>query len=114
MRRFHRNYRLAMLTLLLAAGQSISAWAVPYASSVRNLSGTDWEFVLNEAADSVTVLRDGGNAVTLPGTVGRHRFSMMNFNAFSIEVSKSAGRLEFHYRSEQYVRRFHNPQRRGD
>jgi hypothetical protein len=90
MRPIRSHHRCAILTLLLAAGPTTAAFAVPYASSVRNTGGSDWEFVLNEAADAVTVLRDGGNALTLPGTVGRHSFSMMGFNSFSIEVSKSA------------------------
>lgn len=68
-----------------------TVFAVPYASGIRNTGGTNWEFVLNEAADAVTVLRDGGNAVNL-GAIGpgRHTFEMTGFNTFAIEVSKSA------------------------
>jgi hypothetical protein len=77
----------AILALVMAA----SASAVPYASGVRNTSGTTWEFVLNEAADNVTVTRDGGNALNLGGlAAGRHTFSMAGFNAFDIKVAKNA------------------------
>jgi hypothetical protein len=54
-------------------------------------AGTTWEFVLNEAADSVTVLRDGGNAVNLGAIgAGRHTFSMSGFTTFDIQVQDSA------------------------
>ncbi|HEY3391636.1 MAG TPA: hypothetical protein VGK58_02940 [Lacipirellulaceae bacterium] len=77
--------------LALSAGASSIALAVPYASGVRNSMDSTWEFVLNEAADSVTVLRDGGNAVNL-GAIGpgRHTFDLMNFSTFEIRVEKSA------------------------
>jgi hypothetical protein len=53
--------------------------------------GTTWEFVLNEAADSVTVLRDGGNPQNLGALgPGRHNFSMGGFSTFDIQVSDSA------------------------
>jgi hypothetical protein len=77
----------AVLCLVLAG----TAAAVPYASGVRNTSGTTWEFILNEAADNVTITRDGGNALNLGGLApGRHSFSMAGFNAFDIRVAKNA------------------------
>jgi PEP-CTERM motif len=67
------------------------ASAVPYASSVRNTSGSSWEFVLNEAADAVTVLRNGANPVNLGAlAAGRHTFDMTGFSTFDIQVQKSA------------------------
>jgi hypothetical protein len=65
--------------------------AVPYASGVRNTGTTNWEFVLNEAADSVTITRDGGNPLNLGAlAAGRHAFSMAGFNNFEIAVAKNA------------------------
>jgi hypothetical protein len=65
--------------------------AVPYASGVRNTGGNTWEFVLNESADNLTVLRNGGNALNLGALpAGRHTFDMTGFSTFSIEASKSA------------------------
>lgn len=70
---------------------SASAWAVPYASGVRNTAGNTWEFVLNESATGVTISRDGGNALNLGALgVGRHTFDMTGFTNFSIEVTKTA------------------------
>lgn len=85
------RYSLVVITLFVASRSASVSLAVPYASGVRNTGGSNWEFVLNEAADAVTVLRDGGSAVNL-GAIGpgRHTFSMTGFSSFSIEVSKSA------------------------
>lgn len=70
---------------------SAPAHAVPFASGVRNVSGTTWEFVTNESADNVTVLRNGANPVNLGALgAGRHTFSMAGFSTFDIRVSKSA------------------------
>jgi hypothetical protein len=77
--------------LALAVTSCSIALAVPYAANVRNTGGTTWEFVLNEPADSVTVLRDGGNPFNIATpAAGRHMFDMAGFTTFSIEVSKSA------------------------
>lgn len=77
------------LCLLILLGQS--AKAVPYASQVRNTTGTDWEFVLNEDADSITILRDGGSPVAISSpSAGRHTFDMAGFTDFEIQVAKDA------------------------
>ncbi len=88
-----RLYRLILpaCAFALFIGVSTISFAVPYASSVRNTMDSTWEFVLNEAADSVTVLRDGGNPFNIATpAAGRHTFPMAGFTTFSIEVSKSA------------------------
>ncbi|TWT37099.1 hypothetical protein KOR34_20460 [Posidoniimonas corsicana] len=78
----------AALVLLLS---STAVLAVPYASQVRNTSGNSWEFVLNESADSITILRDGANPVSLSSpAAGRHTFDMTGFNDFEIQVAKDA------------------------
>jgi hypothetical protein len=88
--RVHTHFS-SLITVVLGLGFCSTGMAVPYASGVRNTGGDNWEFVLNEAADAVTVLRDGGNAVNLGAiAAGRHTFSMTGFSAFSIEVSKSS------------------------
>jgi hypothetical protein len=66
-------------------------FAVPYASGVRNTGGTNWEFILNESADIVTITRDGGNPLVINNAAaGRHTFDMMSFTNFDIAVSKAA------------------------
>jgi hypothetical protein len=83
--------RMLLGAASLVSGFTSATWAVPYASGVRNISGTTWEFILNDSADGVTVLRDGGNAQDLGAlAAGRHTFNMDDFDSFSIEVSKSA------------------------
>ncbi len=66
-------------------------WAVPYASAVRNLGGSMWEFVLNEGASSVMISRDGGNSLTISNApAGRHTFDMTGFSNFEIQVNNTA------------------------
>ena len=78
------------LAMALSLGVATTALAVPYASQVRNTGGNAWEFVLNDNADAVTVLRDGGNPVSLGTTAGRLSFDMTGFSTFEIQVSKAA------------------------
>ena len=87
--RFHYAY-----VLLRSVGLSIAisgpTFAVPYASAVRNTTGSDWEFVLNEGADSYTVKRDGGNEITVNNpSAGRHTFDLEAFSTFEISVANS-------------------------
>jgi hypothetical protein len=78
----------AVLTAITAAS---TLNATPYASNVFNTTGNTWSFVLNEGADNVTVLRNGGNAVNLGNlAAGRYTFDMTGFNSFDIKVQKSA------------------------
>ena len=97
------------LAMMFVAGciglVSSQVLAVPYASGVRNTDGTNWEFVLNEAADVVTITRDGGNPLVINNaTVGRHTFDMMSFTNFEIAVSKAApGGVDRTQRSGQPV-----------
>lgn len=84
-----------LFTLLIILGISIGvvskSHATPYAANVRNTTGSTWEFVLNEAADNVTVMRNGGNAVNLGAlTPGRYTFDMTGFSNFDIKVGKNA------------------------
>ena len=80
----------AVLALALTVGVATTALAVPYASQVRDTGSNVWEFVLNEAADEVTVLRDGANPLALGTSAGRLTFDMTGFSTFEIQVSKSA------------------------
>jgi hypothetical protein len=75
----------------LGWGAPRAAHAVSYASGVRNTAGAMWEFVLNEPADNVSVVRNGGNTVNLGAlAAGRHVFDMTGFTTFDIKVAKSA------------------------
>jgi hypothetical protein len=75
---------------LLCGNFAAPVLGVPYASQVRNTTGATWEFVLNEAADSITVKRDGANPFVIPApTAGRQTFDMTGFSTFEIEVNKN-------------------------
>ncbi|MCO6044807.1 PEP-CTERM sorting domain-containing protein [Aeoliella sp. ICT_H6.2] len=85
--------RVFSLAVLLTLSQAFAATsqAVPYASGIRNTSGSTYEFVLNESADSVVVKRDGGNEVDLGAlAAGRHTFDLESFSDYNIEVIKRA------------------------
>ncbi len=75
--------------LALALGLAFAAstaLAIPYASGVKR-TGDTVTFILNHAAASVEVLRDGANPVS-PGTEpGLHSFSMAGFITFQIIVT---------------------------
>ena len=75
--------------LALALGLAFTAstaLAIPYASGVKR-TGDTVTFILNHAAASVEVLRDGANPVS-PGTEpGLHSFSMAGFTTFEIIVT---------------------------
>lgn len=65
--------------------------AAPYASGVRKTSGSTYEFILNEAADSVVITRDGGNTLSLGALgAGRHTFDLQSFGSFDIKVSRNS------------------------
>ena len=82
---------LALLALASSVAISATVQATPYAANVRNTGGTTWEFVLNEPADSITVKRNGANAVNFAAPVaGRYTFDMAGFSTFDIDVSKNA------------------------
>ena len=63
----HRTFLLKSLlaSLVVVIGMAGSAIAVPYASGIRNTAGSTWEFVLNQPASGVTVMRDGGSPLLL-------------------------------------------------
>ncbi len=87
------NLRVGKLSaaLVVVGGMIGTAEAVPYASEVRNTSGSTWEFVLNQDATNVSVTRNGGNVVNLGAmTAGRHTFDMTGFSSFDIKVSNTA------------------------
>ena len=67
------------------------ALAVPYASGIRNTTGNTWEFVLNQGASGVSVVRNGGNALNLGAlAAGRYTFDMTGFSTFDIKVANNA------------------------
>lgn len=104
----NRCCRIA-LSLAALTCTAFPAWAVPYASGVRNTGSNTWEFVLNESADNVKVVRDGGSALTIPSpAAGRHTFDMTGFSDFQIEVSKNtaSGWAEISESSNPYTNYF--------
>ncbi len=86
-----KRFLSPLFCLAFSIGFYSAASGTPYAANVRNTSGSTWEFVINEAADNVTVLRDGGNALNLGALgVGRHTFDMTGFTTFDVKVQKAA------------------------
>src|SRR5690349_9464082 len=77
-----------LLTLL----GSLTGRATPYASSV-SASGGNVTFVLNEAADNVTVVFDGGSISEDLGALnaGTHTFALGGASTFQIVVKKDSG-----------------------
>lgn len=76
---------------LLIAMLSPPALAVPYASGISESGGTV-TYVLNEDADSITVVRDGDTNLILSGTdldKGTHTFPKGSATAYDIEVTKN-------------------------
>lgn len=64
--------------------------AVPYASGVTNGAGTIY-FILNEAADNVTVTRNVGGAINLGALPkGTHSFALGGAATYEIAATKSA------------------------
>ena len=72
---------------------SFVARAVPYASCITNNAGTV-SYYLNENADNVKVVFDGGGAGNTTDlgaqTKGPHSFAMGAHTSYEIKVSKSA------------------------
>ena len=83
------NSRLLALAILLPAG----ACAAPYAAAVK-VTGDQVTFILNEMADAVKVVFDGGPTTLVIGTTpepaGAKSFSKAGFSTFQIEVEKNA------------------------
>ncbi len=77
---------LTLVALCLAASW---ARATPYASSITN-SGTAISFRLNESADSVKIISDGGTTTNDLGVraFGLHTVALAIVGTFQIEVSK--------------------------
>lgn len=92
---FHRRASAseAALLLLLAAGlaQPLALHAVPYASGLTNAGGTI-SFRLNEAADNVRIISNGGAVTNDLGAraAGLHTENLGITGAFSVVVSKAA------------------------
>src|ERR1019366_3769968 len=84
-----------VLALAITLLSSYVARAVPYASCITNNAGTV-SYYLNEAADDVTIIFDGGgvgNTNDLGGQVkGLHAnaFTMGVHTSYAIQVSKTA------------------------
>jgi len=79
-----------VLALAVTALSSFVARAVPYASGIVSNDATHQvSFILNQDAQSVVVLRDGGNAVSPGTTKGQHSFDMTGYTTFQIIVSNN-------------------------
>src|SRR5947209_5134938 len=89
----HSQICVPFLVLVLLAAALLPtgpAQAVPYASGATNTGGTV-SFILNEAADSVTVLLNGGATTLNLGALGKGRqsFSLGGAASFQIVVNKA-------------------------
>ncbi|QDT68619.1 hypothetical protein MalM25_15420 [Planctomycetes bacterium MalM25] len=83
----HRMLAASALALSLSL-TGTTAMAVSYASGVRNVGGSMYEFVLNDDASNVVIQRTGESALNLGAlTPGRHTFDLGAASAFDIEVS---------------------------
>jgi hypothetical protein len=85
-----RNVLLAAV-LLSSAGSRLSA--TPYASGITNTAGTI-SFILNESADNVKVIFDGGGAGNTNDLGARakgvHTFALGSHTSWAIHVAKSS------------------------
>ncbi|GEM_PF-259459 len=80
------------LALIASLSAATSTRGIPFASGIKNESGTI-SFVLNEDADNVKVIFDGGgvgNTNDLGSlSVGTHQFSLGSHTSYEIHVSKA-------------------------
>ncbi len=80
----------AVLGLLGVLAAPAAVLAVPYASGV-NTSGTDLSFVLNQDADNVTLMLQGGGTIDLgPLAKGTHNVTVPTPGNHQIKVTNSA------------------------
>jgi hypothetical protein len=91
LRALKSTFAAATLAVAWASLPSVTQ-AAPYASGVTNNAGVV-QFVLNESADNVTVVFDGGASSTNLGarTRGQHSFNLDGATTFDIQVRKAAG-----------------------
>jgi hypothetical protein len=91
MNRYSMKSLLGCVAAVATLSTAGTALAVPYASAVTPDGGTGFDFILNEPADTVTVLRDGANAVVFAAAAaGSYNFDMSGFSTYSITVDHSA------------------------
>jgi len=91
----NRSAHVARILVMLGAVALLMprlALATPYASGVTNNAGVV-SFILNEAADNVTVVFDGGASSSDLGALGagQHSFNLGAATSFAIEVRKASG-----------------------
>ncbi len=78
-----------LIALVAIVATAPAAFAIAYASGVKNTGGNSYEFTLNEDAANVTVIRDGEADLAL-GALPRGTHAFMASGAFIIEVSTAA------------------------
>lgn len=84
----HRN--VFYTTLVVLACLPAAAMAVPYASGVST-SGSELTFILNQDADNVTLVLEGGGTLNLGAmTKGTHVVSVATPGNHQIKVTNSA------------------------
>lgn len=81
-----------LLPLLVSLGLAATAGATPYATAITN-TGSAIVFRLNEAADSVNIIYNGGASTNALGArpAGLHTISLTVAGTFKIEVNKNPG-----------------------
>lgn len=91
---------IALVAATLGSFACLQTQAVPYASGVTK-SGNTVSFILNQTAASVTVLRNGGNAVTLGTSPGTLSFDMTGYTSYQIIVTGNTAKVWTQYVPDQ-------------
>src|SRR3954465_4360768 len=85
----HGGSVVTVAAACVVAGLTGFAQAAPYASNVVN-NGTSVDFILNENADSLTYVVNGGGPQAITPTKGSHTFAIPAGATFSITAAKNA------------------------
>lgn len=84
------RFLLGFVAPALILGSVASVVGAPYASGIR-LTGGNYEFILNEAADNVVVSFDvGSDAVLGSLSAGRHSFPLGGASSVEVAVARNA------------------------
>ncbi len=87
----NRQRLTAIAAIAIGSLLATDTFAVPYASGIRNTTGTTYEFILNEASSNVMIDRNVGGALSLGAlAAGRHTFDLGAAATYDLKVSGSS------------------------